>query len=832
MKAVVMAGGEGSRLRPLTVGRPKPMVPLVNKPMIGHILDLLRRHGITDVVITVAYMAQTIQDYFGNGQSMGLHIEYAVEERPLGTAGSVKNAAAFLQDTFLVISGDALTDFDLLRIIAYHREKGAKATVTLYRVSNPLEYGIVVTDERGRITQFLEKPSWGEVISDTVNTGIYVVEPEVLELVPDGEVTDWSHDVFPQLLQEPDALYGYVAEGYWTDVGTLQEYTRAVADVLHGRVQVEPLGVQVQPGVWVGDNVDIAPGARISGPVYLGTEVKVKEGVVIHGPTVIRDYCIVDNRVHMDHSNIWRNTYIGEAAELRGAIVGRHCSIKARAVIFEGAVVADRCIVGSGALIHPNVKLWPGKEVESGATVRSSIIWGSQGRRVLFGRFGVTGVVNVDLTPEFCARLGAAIGATLPKGAIITINRDAHRSSRMLKRALISGLPSAGVNVWDVGSVPIPVARYYCRVTEAAAGIHVRLSPFDQRVVDIRVFAENGMNLSKPAERNIEHIFFREDFRRAYMDDIGIISHPPNVVARYTTDFLNTISRDAVRNAHYKIVVDYAHAPAAQVLPDILTALEVDVVPLNAYVDESKMAVQEEEVAVRQRQLAAIVRVLGRDLGIQLDVGGEKLFLVDDRGEIVPLPHAALAVIDLALRYQPGKAVVVPVTMTAAVEKVAAFHGGYVIRTRYDLHDLMIKSTHEDVIVATDGRGHFIFPQFQPVTDGLFAAVKVLELMSLHQTRFSEVLAQVPTFHVASGQVRCPWEAKGKVMRLLKEQLHAERIETLDGIKAWFADSDWVLIRPDPDRPLFHVDAESTSAVAARELVDRYLRIVEGLKDT
>src|SRR5690349_15445165 len=199
MKAVVMAGGEGSRLRPLTINRPKPMVPLVDRQVMAHILELLKTHGITDIVVTVQYLANVIQDHFGDGSAFGVHIEYSLEEQPLGTAGSVKNAEHLLKEPFIVISGDALTDFDLTKIIAFHNARKSMATITLTRVPNPLEYGVIVVDEQGKVQQFLEKPSWGEVFSDTVNTGIYVVQPDVFKYIQSGVVTDWSKDVFPQM---------------------------------------------------------------------------------------------------------------------------------------------------------------------------------------------------------------------------------------------------------------------------------------------------------------------------------------------------------------------------------------------------------------------------------------------------------------------------------------------------------------------------------------------------------------------------------------------------------------------------------------------------------
>ena len=831
MKAVVMAGGEGSRLRPLTIGRPKPMVPMVSKPVMAHILDLLKRQGITEVVVTLHFMPEVIQSYFGDGRSLGMTIHYAIEETPLGTAGSVKNAQEFLDEPFLIISGDAVTDIDLQQVVAFHREKGAEATLTLYRVPNPLEYGVIITDAEGRITQFLEKPSWGEVISDTVNTGIYVIDPSVLDLIEEGVKTDWSQDVFPQLLETGRPLYGYVASGSWTDVGDISEYMRASGDVLYRRVHTEEPGTHIGGDVWVGKDVEIAPDAQLYGPIYLGDEVKIKGGVIIHGPTVVRDYTIVDNRVHLDRSIIWRNCYIGEGAEVRGAIIGRQCTVKSKAVLFEGVVLGDNSIVGEGAVLHANVKIWPEKEIEPGATVKTSIIWGARGRRVLFGRFGVTGVVNVDLTPEFAAKMGAAFGATLPKGSTVTINRDPHRSPRMIKRAVISGLPSAGIHAADLRSVPIPVARYFTRVTEAAGGVHVRLSPFDQRVVDIRFFDDQGRNLSKSAERGIERVFFREDFRRVYLDEIGTINYAPRVVETYVKGFLQAVNVEAIRQAGFKIVVDYAYAPTAEVLPQILSDLGIEVVPLASHVDGEKMSVSPQEFEKELRELTLITGVLESHLGVRLDVGGEKVFLVDHQGHYVPELVAGAAMTCLALRANGGGTIVVPVHLPMIFEQIAAQYGGQVSRCKMDAADLMSAAEQEGVVMATDGAGNFVFPRFQAVLDGLMATVKLLEFLATQKTTLAEVVAGLPPFYVSHREVACPWEVKGKVMRLLNQQYKDRRTDLIDGIKILLGEKEWVLIQPDPDFPKFHVYAEARNDAEAQDLTDRYVRIVAGLQD-
>ncbi len=830
MKAVVMAGGAGSRLRPMTVGRPKPMLPLVNQVVLGHILDLLRTYKITDVVVTLQYMASIIEDYFGDGTPYGTRLRYVVEETPLGTAGSVANAREFLDDTFLVISGDAVTNFNLQEIVDFHKAKRSLATLALYPVAEPLDYGVIVTDAAGRITRFLEKPSWGEVASDTAITGIYVLEPEVFDLIPPGQPYDWGTQVFPRMLEAGMPMYGYVAPGYWCDIGNFTEYRRATADVLRGKVfETGTFGRHIGGDIWVGRDVDIAPDAQLYGPIYLGNEVQIKSGVVIRGPSVVRDYTIVDSRAQIDRSIIWRNCYIGEDAELRGAIVTRQCSVKAKAALFEGVVVGEASVVGDGAVVHAGVKLWPGKEVDPGAVVKTSIIWGSQGRRVLFGRYGVTGVVNVDLTPEFAARLGAAFGATLPRGSMVTINRDGHAGSRMLKRAVISGLPSAGIHVRDLQTVPIPVARFYTRETPAASGVHVRISPFDQRVVDIRFFDSEGMNLDKHEERNVERVFFREDFRRAYMDGIGTISYAADALPLYDRAFLASIDHEAIRSAGFNIVVDYAFATTSQVLPDIFQSLDVSTTPLGARVDPAYISLEQEVFHDELRRLAVIVQALGSDFGVRLDVGGEKIFLADDRGQLVPDAVACAAMVELALRSKPGGVVAVPVNLSSIFERIARRHRGSVLRTPVDVASLMQAAHSADVLMAADGAGAFVFPDFQPVADGMMAVARLLQMLAQQRMRLSDLIDSLPPFHIESTTVDCSWENKATVMRRLQQHFARADIQVTDGIKVFLSADEWVLARPDPDRAFFHVTAEAGSSERASELAAEHGRLVADL---
>ncbi|MEO6862915.1 MAG: NDP-sugar synthase, partial [Microcoleus sp.] len=291
MRAVLMAGGSGTRLRPLTCDLPKPMVPILNRPIAEHIINLLKRHNITEIIATLHYLPDVMREYFTDGAEFGVQITYAVEEdKPLGTAGCVKNIAELLDQTFLVISGDSITDFDLTEAINFHRLHQSKATLILTRVPNPMEFGVVITEENYRISRFLEKPSSSEIFSDTVNTGIYILEPEVLDYLPANQECDFSKDLFPLLLEKNEPMYGYIAEGYWCDVGQLDVYREAQYDALRGKVNLDlNYYNEVRSGLWVGQNTFIDDSAIVEVPAMIGSNCRIGARVKIDAGSVIGD---------------------------------------------------------------------------------------------------------------------------------------------------------------------------------------------------------------------------------------------------------------------------------------------------------------------------------------------------------------------------------------------------------------------------------------------------------------------------------------------------------------------------------------------------------------
>ena len=505
MKAVVMAGGEGTRLRPLTSNQPKPMVPIVGKPCMEHIIDLVKRHGIEEVVVTLAFMPQAIRAYFGGGESLGLDIDYSVEEQPLGTAGSVRLAHERLAETFVVISGDALCDVDLTALVEAHRTKGAAVTIGLKSVDNPLEFGIVVTDDDGRVERFLEKPSWGQVFSDTINTGIYVLEPEVLRHVPDDRPYDFSKELFPLLLEMGRPIYGHVLDGYWQDIGNLEQFRQANFDALDASVQLEVPGLRLKGNLWVSEDVDIGELEPVDGPAFIGTNCRIADGASIGAYTVLSQGVIVREGARVSRSVVDAGTYIGRNAVIEGAIVGRSSDIRDHVRIHEGVAIGDQVTIGPEATIYPGVRVYPFKEIETGGQVHESVVWETRGSTSVFGRDGATGLVNVDLTPETAVRLAAALGTALRRGSRVVASRASPDACRMIQRAIIAGLTSTGVDVADLRISPAAVTRHVLKSQGLAAGVHVGVSsrrPGGRRDPRVRMAREPDDN--GPADRGRE----------------------------------------------------------------------------------------------------------------------------------------------------------------------------------------------------------------------------------------------------------------------------------------------------------------------------------------
>ena len=827
MKAVIMAGGEGTRLRPLTANQPKPMLPMANRPLAEHVVQLLKRHGYDEIVITVAFLASTIRTYFGDGSEFGVTFHYATEETPLGTAGSVLNAREQLDERFLVISGDVLTDFDLTELVDYHEAQGSVATLALKAMENPLEFGIVITGEDGRIERFLEKPGWGDVFSDTINTGIYVLEPEVLDWIAEGRPVDFSSEVFPAMLEAERPLYGFVSRGYWEDVGTLEAYIRAHTDVLDRKVDVDIPGFPLREGVWIGEGVEIHPSAIVRGPAVIGDNCRIGATAEIGAHTVLGSNVRIGENTVLERTVIHDNSYLAPGVTARGAVIARSCDIRQGVHIDDGVVLGDGCRVGRQAVIGAGVKVYPNKTIEQGAVVNSSIVWETRGSRSLFGRLGVSGLANVDLSPELAMRVAMAYATVLPKGTTVTTSRDSSRAARVLKRAVMVGITAAGCNVDDLEAATVPLTRFHARTGAVGGGVTVRLVAGDPQSVSLRFLDADGVDLDEPSQRKVERLHDREESRRVLAAEIGDIYFPSRTIEMYTAQLMAGVDLDAIRKARFKLVLDYAFGTTSFVMPNVLAKLGSDVLVINPHV--STPGVISFDRGVHAARLGELVRSSGAHLGAMFEPDGEQLTLVDDRGEILSDEQALCAMVRIVVEDNPKGAIAVPVDAPREVARLTRLAGTEIVWTKLAASELMAASSGPGISFAGNTQGGFIFPEFLPAFDAIASLVHLLSLLATSGAKLSAAVPSPRAPELVRLEVPTPFEAKGLVMRMLLERASSREIVLVDGVKLVDPEG-WTLVVPDTEGPATIVTAEADTAgqagARAQEMADQIAWII------
>lgn len=828
-----MAGGFGTRLKPLTINRPKPMVPVANRPIMEHIVELLRGHGITDLISILYFQPEHITAHFGDGSAFGVQMQYVTADADYGTAGAVRNADQLIgEEPCIVISGDVLTDFDLTLAIREHQERGADATIALTSVDNPLAFGIVIVDRTsGRIVRFLEKPTWGEVFSDTINTGIYILEPGALARVPQRTNFDFSKDLFPKMLRESAGLYGHIAQGYWRDIGNLDEYRRAHEDVLARRVKLTLHGeTSERDGAVVALDRDASLGenVQLSGTVIIGRNARVGAGVTLDDVIIGAD-CQIADGAELRHVVLWEGCHIGKNSRLHEGVCASGVRIGEGTVIRENCILSDRSEVGDYAVVGPNVKIWPEKVVEERAALTHSLIWGEAWERSLFSGARVSGVPNFELTPEIAVRLAGAYGAMLGPGSYVATSRDSDRASRMINRALMVGFMSAGVNAEDLRVMPIPVVRHAVHHGREVGGIHVRRSPFDAKVVDILFFDADGRDLPPGKTQSIERLFSREDFPRAGPDGTGDLNFPTRVVEGYHEHFLSEVDHELIASHGFTLVLDYAYGTTVEVFPGLLGALRTETVALDAYAAPGRLSRSEEEYREGLNRLGGIVRSIDAELGLWVDPGGEVISLTDNAGRALSPELTQIVLVQLALEQLGIKKIAIPVTSPAKVAQLIDDLGGEVIWTKTEHHAMMASATDAQMVAGS--RGEFIFSDFLPAYDGMFAAVKLLEGLARADVRLHDLANQHPELHMRQQRVSCPWGRKGTVMRRLMEETEHETRHLVDGVKVWKNQHEWVLVIPHSHKPYFVVTVEGNSPEHADELLARYTSQVEAWRD-
>ena len=825
MQAVIMAGGFGTRLKPLTNNAPKPMIHVANKPMMEHVVNLLKIHGIVDLIVLLYVQPEVIKNYFKDGAGFGVNIEYVLAEEDYGTAGAVKNVEKIIKDgkddDFLVISADIITDVNLKKPIDFHIGKKSDATIVLSRVENPLPYGIVMTDSEGRVTKFLEKPTWSEVFSDTVNTGIYILRKNVLKLIPEKSEFDFSKDLFPLLLKENKNLFGHICSCYWRDVGTLSEYRQSHLDIIAGKIDLNIEGETLaKNNIKIGEKSIIDISCDVENSIF-GKDVHVLQNCKIKN-CVVGDNCVIGENTALSGSIVGKNAKIGANCEIQEAIIGYKSNIGRNVFIGSGAVISDVCDIGNEAVINPNVKIWPFKNVEEGAILSESLIWSDKWSAKIFGQYGITALANLEITPEFASKLGAAFGATIGKNRTISVSRDSHKTSRLFSRAMMSGVLSVGVNVNDFSDTPISIVRYQAKQFKSYGGIHVRKHPFDKKLLNIKFFDHNGLDLSPLGEQKIERLFFREDYARVGSEETGEIFYPTHGTEYYTDGFLSKIDTDKIIKKKFKIVIDYSYGSSSKIFPAIIGRLGIDSVHLNANLDQTKITKTEREFKKSLKDLSSIVKSISADIGIFIDNGGEKIYICDENGDNIDGNTALSLMCLLVMKTEKmDKIISVPVNSSCNILKMAKDHNFEVILAKNSSNALMEKSADSKVYFVGDNEGGYIYSKFMPAFDGMYSAVKLLEMLARLNTTIKNEMRYIEPTYFEYKMIPCPTELKGFIMRKFIEKYRDENALFIDGIKL-IKPNGWVLAYPASEGAHFEIFSESREKDEALALINQF----------
>jgi len=821
MKAVIMAGGEGTRLRPVTCGIPKPMVPVINKPVMEYTIELLKKHNITDIAATLAYFPAVITDYFGEGEDYGVKLRYYIEHTPLGTGGSVKNAEDFLNDTFIIVSGDALTDIDLEKVLEFHKLKGSKATLALKKVPIPLEYGVVITDEDGKITSFMEKPSWGEVFSDTINTGIYILEPEVLDYYKKGDNFDFSKDLFPKLLKDNVPMYGYVTEDYWNDIGDLKVYKEVNFDILTGKIKTDMKYRELGEGIWVGENTEIHEECILKAPVLIGSNCTLKSKAVIEA-AIIGDDTEIGEAASIRRSIIWKNSKIGQNVQCRGSVLCSGVTVKNGVHLFENTVVGSSTTLETGSIVKPDIKIWPEKVIEENAVVSQNLVWGTKASKTIFGYRDVFGDVNVSLTPEFASRLGSSFGSTLKENSRIIVSSDGSNAAEIIREALISGVLSTGIGVISIENAVMPIMRFAVRFYKAEGGVHIWKDYSEENKVHLEFSNNQGINIDRAVERKVENNFAREDFKRCNADRIKGIVRVENFSDYYIQNGSNMLKHsDKIKNSNLKLVVGSASKQVSDLASSYLTNLGCSVVA-DTFEGKHKRVGMVDSLMAYNNRVAELTVKHGACMGVVINEDGENVVLIDHKGRILDKDKQLALTSLITLKTGMDKRLIVPHTASRVIEKMAECYSIEVVRTKNTPAAIM-----KEMFENKAGMQESLF-QYILNFDGIWSIGSLLDFMAANSVILYDIVNELPHFFLEKNEVKCDWQHKGRVIREIIEENKNRELELFEGVKI-NSENGWVLILPDSERPVCSIYAEGVSEEYAKELAAEFTEKIKSI---
>lgn len=829
MQAVILAGERGAPLYPLTARQPRAMLPLAGKPLVQYQMELLHRHGVSEAVLCLQVMPESFEGRFRGGKEVGLALTYHREQEPLGTAGAVRAVSdRLVGDSILVLNGHVLTDADLSSLMQAHHDSGAAVTLLLASVSDPSRYGVVVTDNEGRITSFQEKPAQEEAASDTVNAGVYVIRRDVLRRIPPGREYSFERQLFPQLLAENVPMVGCVAEGaYWLPISTLPDYQRAQADILEERVKVQINGDQIAQGVWVGENAQVHPTADLRGRIFINHNAQIGKDVKISGVTAIGSRCRIDDGAVIEDAILWRGTVIERGATVRGCILGDNC------VVRSGATVQPGSVVGADGIIASVVAKLPTR----GDIQRAAIKFGTDGWR---------GIIADDFTVDNVRLVTQAVcdwikGGGAP-GCALVVGYDRRSQSEVFARAVAQVAAANGLEVFlSDRECSSPAVSFAARYYKASAGIMITASHNPPQFNGLKIKAHYGGSATPEMVAQIEACLHQLLMSGAAPRIAPAAPQTVDLAGPYLAHCARFVNLDKVREAGFKVVVDPMHGAGAGYLTGILQQAGINVTEIRSERNPVFGGVNPEPIAENMGALFEAVTTRGADVGICLDGDADRLGACDSQGRFVDC-HRIFSVLLRHLFEERGwtGGVVRTVSTTRVLDKLTDKFGLPLTETPIGFKYICEKMLTDDILIGGEESGGIGVKNHLPERDGVLMGMLLLEAMAAKKKRLEDLIEDI--FALVG-----PHEYNRRDLHPPQEKMHGiisalqslkvtefagaplERIVRKDGTRLDFVDGAWLLLRPSGTEPVVRVYAEAASQERARELVARGVALVEGV---
>ena len=832
MKAVVMAGGFGTRIQPLTHSRPKPMLPIMNKAMMEYTMMSLKELGIKEFIVLLYFKPEVIQNYFKDGSDFGIDITYVIPDDDYGTAGAVKCAQEYIgNENFVIVSGDLVTDFKFKELFDFHNKRKSKLTIGLTSVENPLEFGVVICNEDNEIEKFLEKPSWSEVFSDTINTGIYVIEPEILDLIPEKENFDFAKDLFPTLMEDNITLMGYTLQGYWRDVGNPKSYRDVHEDIfkhefsfkIPGKKKEYPEGILYTQG----DNNSIDKTVEIIGTVVLGENITIEQNVQLKN-VVIGNNTKIGKSSKIKNSVIWNDVTIEKSVVLDNCVICNNNHIGKGVIASSGLILAENCDIGELSKIEHDITIWADKIIEPASIITNNIILGNKYKNSVFEHGSIYGKSNIELTCEMAIKIAEAFAAQLPVNATIIVGNDYDKNSRMLKRAFLSGIVSSGVNVLDIQAVAPSVLRFIlANCNELIAGVHFKRCIGDATNSEITFFNEESMRIDSNMAKKIEKAFFSEKFRRVDFQQIGDIkvSEHKKEIKLYQKSLMQKIDHKIIKHENFKVAIDPMHGIAADILNSIINKTTIENIVLNSFYDEIKLSNLETLENKSFENVSKIVKALNYNLGIIIYPNAQKLRLVDEKGRVLNKIETLYAVLKLLNmeKSENKKRVFLPVWAPDMMDfdNIIIEKGAY---SNFTLEQLK----KYDLIATVDG--NYAFTEFSYTRDAIYASFKIMELLSINKVKLSTLIESFEEFYYRHFHIPCPQKLKGKMMRKFLQEAKDKKSSAKVGVKIWENDTDWILMLPHQYSESLNLYIQAKDSVSGEKIYNKYIEKMENWK--